>query len=126
MKLFVLIATLFCFIACTKEEEPVRQFPVVITGEVSNIFNSSATFSGDILSVSSGVVDYGFVWTLVGFPTLANVNAIKQSFGPKAERGTFEFTTPRNLQPGKTYDMCAYARSDQRIVYGKTYVFVSK
>ena len=126
MKLLVLIAIVFCFITCTKEEDPVRQFPVVITREVSNILNASATFSGDILSVSSGVVDYGFVWTRVGFPTLANVNALKQSFGAKAERGTFEFTTPGNLQPGKTYDMCAYVRSDQRIVYGKTYVFVSK
>lgn len=103
-----------------------RPYPVVITQGVTNVSNTRATFKGNILSVSSGVVDYGFVWTRVGFPTLANVNAIKQSFGPKRDRGTFTFTTPGNLQAGKTYDMCAYARSAQRIVYGRTYVFVSK
>ncbi len=126
MKRLILFATIVSFSACTKEEDPIRSYPIVLTREVSNIVSGSATFSGEILSVATGISDHGFIWTRQGFPTLTNTLAEKKSLGALLAPGIVEFITPSTLEPGKTYSMRAYVLAGQQIVYGKVFEFVSK
>lgn len=126
MRISTWIVAVVWFASCSEEKAPIRNYPIVFTREIGSISNGLATFNGEILTVSSGILDHGFVWTRVGFPNLTNDMAERKSLGAKDKPGTFTFTTPSNLLPGKTYDMCAYVRSGQYIVYGKTFVFVSK
>lgn len=121
-----LIVFVLLFAACTKEEITARVYPRVMTREVANLGTGAATFKGEITFTSTKVIDHGFLWTIVGFPTLTNTNCEKQSLGAKDLAGKFEYTVSQGLQVGKTYSMCAYAKSDQYVVYGKTFMFVSK
>lgn len=120
----LMISAFLCFVSCTKEEITARKYPRVMTREVVNVVNGTATFNGEITFTSTAVIDYGFIWAISGFPTLTNGE--NKSLGQKDGTGKFVFTVTQGLQVGKGYLMCAYARSSQYIVYGNQFYFVSK
>ena len=119
----LIIATL-CFYACSEPVVTVRTYPRVSKLEITNVANSGATFKAEITYASTAIIDHGFIWTLSGFPTLSNGE--KASLGSKAGSGAFGSTVSKGLQVGKKYSMCAYARSNQEVVYGDVVEFVSK
>lgn len=104
-------------IRCLQDYEPAVpacQLPTVITGEVSNITESSATVDG-IVHNSGGcnVTERGVCWSLFPAPTTDDSTATAGS-------GTGEFSCQlTNLAAETNYYVRAYAINEEGIVYGE-------
>jgi hypothetical protein len=115
-----LIALLLCS-ACSEEEITSRNYPRVDTEDVTDITTTGMIFHGKIFFSSVEILDYGFIWTDTGFPTVTNGNKI--SLGPRNDVGLFEIAAVESLQSGKMYSVRAYAQSANFIVYGRIVEF---
>ena len=81
---------------------------------------------GEITFTPTPIVDHGFIWNSLRFPTLTDPYSEIKSLGSKTGAGSFQFSIPNGLVKGRTYAMCAYVKSSKDIVYGKTIEFVAK
>lgn len=122
------IATLFIIaVACVDEKVETRSYPVVNTYAVTDITEQGAVLNGEILNLSDGVTNHGFVY---GADHITSANAFSLdsiSLGTAREAEKFSMLANRNLANGKTYFVRAFAvgRSGA-IVLGQEKSFVAK
>src|SRR5690348_14787020 len=115
-KLIQCIITVFILTDCSEEKVTPREYPRVITSEVTNITSSGALLHGEITSSSVEILDYGFIWSEFENPTLSNSEKI--SLGSKSITGTYEGNVQGDLKEGVKYSVRAYAKSTKFLVYG--------
>ncbi len=113
---------IFLFIilySCNKDDK--FGYPLVFTGDVINITDSSATFVAKINS--SGLMpikESGFIWDL--YPNYRNGFKI---INTKAQEGVYELKTNLKLLPGRTYYVRPYIQTETSLSYGKEITFRS-
>jgi hypothetical protein len=119
MKYPVLFLGILLFFSCDKESE--FEYPLVLTGEVINLTDTSATFTGKITHQGSKpIIESGVIWGLHNNPD----DGIKIR-NEGIPNGAFELQTNYRLLPGKTYYMRAYALTGSSVTYGRTVAFQS-
>jgi hypothetical protein len=103
MKNFKLTFFLFIIlISCQKDEEVIREFPRLLTLEVSDINSEGAVFSGELISMgSSPIIEYGFVWGPYEDPTI-KYSEIISSNNPPSEN-YYSMNVEHALKQGETY-----------------------
>ncbi len=111
--------------ACTREKETKHDYPRVVTGQVTNINASGATFNGTFLQTgNSEIIDHGFVYGTNNNPTIQANESV--SLGASTGNGTFAAIIGHALEMNETYYVSAYARNKEKIFYAQTVTFVSK
>lgn len=114
--LAVLVLTFFASSSCIKIERE----PKVETGQVSDITNTTANATGDIIDLGEGITDCGHCWSSTSNPP--TISDSKTALGATAKTGPFT-SELINLQPGTIHYLRAYARSGDKIVYGNEVLF---
>ena len=95
--------------------------PVVVTGEVSDIKDESALFSGSITDDGGAeITDKGFVWSTRSNP---NINSCVGSYNCGSGREDFQHAPV--LKPATIYYVRAYARNSYTYVYGEERKFAT-
>lgn len=95
--------------------------PVVVTGEVSDIKDESALFSGSITDDGGAeITDKGFVWSTSSNP---NINSCVGSYNCGSGREDFQHAPV--LKPATIYYVRAYARNSYTYVYGEERKFAT-
>lgn len=117
--IFFLLITL---ISCNNENQ--FEFPLVFTGEVTNIDSTGATFHAKILELGKEeIIEYGFVWDSVTNPTIDNSEKFIIYDNPEIGiRSRRIFTT---FQKGVEYYVRAYIKTIKYTSYGKNVSFTS-
>ena len=97
----------------------------VIEGKPStNVTYQSATLNADIVSIGTGITDYGHVWSTSPNPTIDM--SIKTSFGVKLQPGSFS-SEIENLDTAVLYYTRAYIiDSFGRVSYGNEVLLTTK
>jgi hypothetical protein len=113
------LGLLASFFSCDEESE--FEYPLVLTGEVINLTDTSATFTGKITHQGTKpIIESGFIWGL--HINLDDGIKIQNEGIPD---GVFELQTNYKLLPGKTYYIQAYAQTESSVTYGRTITFQS-
>ena len=125
MKNFLYIFILFVvLIACQKDEDAIREFPRLMTHEVSDITTNGAKFNADLISQgSSPIIEYGFVWGTRDNPSIEHSEIVSQKGQPT--EATFSMLAEHALKEGETYYVKAFAKNDDYITYGDVISFLS-
>ncbi len=118
-KVNLILLLLITIISCKKETK--FDYPLVYTGDVINITDSSAVFSARISNIGQfPILESGFVWGV----HLNDYNGIrvinKENVGV-----TYSLPTNEKLTPGKTYYVRAYIQTASATSYGKEIPFKS-
>jgi IPT/TIG domain len=109
---------------CKEQEVTGRNYPRLLTREVTGISKAGATFHGDIIyRGNSEILEYGFVW-LYEDPTIENGERIYFRTSPNSNPFATEVTA-RHFE-GQQYKVRAYVITKDHIVYGNTVDFVSQ
>jgi N-acetylneuraminic acid mutarotase len=107
---------------CRKAE--VLEFPLIQTGEVSDISENGATFTAKIINLGALQVEsYGFLWGLKANPDLESSNL--SLFG-NVEKGVFSANITNDLLSDTTYFVRAFITDGNTTTYGKTVSFRSR
>ncbi|MEI9917593.1 MAG: IPT/TIG domain-containing protein [Bacteroidota bacterium] len=124
----IIVAILFIIAAaCTEEKVKSRAYPVVNTYEVTDINDTGATFNGEILDLSDGVVDHGFFYGIAEIDRSTALHLDSVSLGAAKTAGKFSMTVNRHMDYGTTYNMRAFAIGKSgTIVLGQEMKFLSK
>lgn len=120
--IFFLAFSLLFTVSCKKEEvQPVKTFtkPVVETGAVANITDTTATVSGEVVSDGGGISDRGICWSTNPLPTTADSRTVNQT-----GEGTFSANIV-NLLANTTYYARAYAVNNAGTSYGDVVSFTT-
>ena len=120
----ILAALPVVLITCGDNDEITpRPYPSVKTKEVSRITSEGATFEGELVSLSDGVIDHGF---LVSNSSTFSVGDIEKiSLGPTSQKGTFQGVLEQSMEEKADYYVRAYAKSKSHEVQGNIVKFVS-
>lgn len=117
-----IIILLILFVSCKKQQE--YDYPLIFTGQVTNITSSGVTFSAKITDLSKyKVTDYGFVWDENPNPTIETSEKYIISDPPKI--GVFSANITTTLRSGVLYYVRAFVRNSDYITYGKQVSFKS-
>ena len=122
MNKFIYCLAIICLLSCTQEEITPRSYPRVETHDATGITSLQVMLNGEITFTNVAVVEYGFVWTNSGFPTLES--GTKITLGSRKDAGSFtsELTLTRR---NTIYSIRAFARSAKTVVYGNMVEFTS-
>ncbi|GAB5554080.1 MAG: hypothetical protein Sapg2KO_36710 [Saprospiraceae bacterium] len=118
-KSIIYLIPIFClFLAtCEKKELAPRPFPRLKTLEVSNITDSTAFLSAEILLRGDyEVLEYGFVWSFSNQPEIDQDISITET-APLVE-DEFSFQLSNNWSFNQTYYLRAYLKTADFTVYG--------
>lgn len=116
-----LIGSILIF-SCTKEEK--FEFPIVQTGEVTQVNDSSVVFYGKVLSkISGNEMDHGFVWDTDSLPTLET--GYHKSLGT-VDGALFSSEINSYFIDRQKYFVRAYLVTSEMLVYGRSVAFISK
>jgi uncharacterized protein (TIGR02145 family) len=99
--------------------------PVVTTGTIKSVSETTATVSGNLDSIGAGVSSvsqHGHCWS--NETTTPTVDDNKTSLGPKDTIGSFESVIV-GLSPGELYYVRAYATNNAGTAYGDTISFIT-
>lgn len=108
--------------SCSKEDE--FDYPLIFTGEVTDVNNEGALFNGKITDVSKGdLIEYGFVWDTIPTPTIEDSEKIVVR--SSAQAGVFSARVSTTLRNGTEYYVRAFARNSNFVTYGKEVLFTS-
>lgn len=119
------LALAFALLAsCTKEEISPRDYPRVLTDEVTEITEAGAVFHGQITLASVPVLDHGFVWSSVS--NFEPKDGDRLSLGPISSKGSFSAPCTYALKAGEKFYVRAYAVSEHHAVYGDVVTFISR
>ena len=124
MKLpLILIAVLLLLFSwgCEKQSkiEP-REYPFVVTREVTQVDSTGATFVAELLDRGKQeIIDYGFVWR-------DNETQFKYSLFNEQESDHFKLNVSSDLKHDKTYWLYAYTKTRDKLVKGNDVKFTSK
>ena len=105
------------------EEFVSKQYPIIQTGNVSNIDSNGVRFTGEFLNLgSSEIMEYGFVFGDID-PKIEYSNKI--IIESKAKVGKFSQYIEKNIAGNINYNVKAYAKTSDYIIYGNNIVFTS-
>ena len=120
----VLLILLFAiFYGCRDAEVQPKEYPYLVTNEVTDINASGATFSAKIIRGTDNdvIVDYGFIWGSEG------KDDFKYSFAESANAPDhFNIRIFTDLIEGKSYFCRAYVITKRYTVYGNSVSFISQ
>ncbi len=109
---------------CEKEKAQPREYPRVNTFAVTNITENGATFKGEIYSAGTEpITEHGFVWNAFYNPMYGSSNQV--IIGPAKGAGEFSADVLTTLAEGSEYQVKAFAKTDEYIVYGPKVTFTS-
>jgi N-acetylneuraminic acid mutarotase len=122
MKSINLIFIVFLTIlSCSEQNEFV--YPLIQTGEVTDIDITGAVFHASITDLGKGnILEYGFVWGLTGIPDL---KSSKIGLNGPVENGILNLKISSDLLPDTIYYVRAFARNETYTTYGKVVTFRS-
>jgi hypothetical protein len=107
---------LLIFISCKKQQD--YEYPLVYTGDVTDITDTSAVFSARISNEGNyPIVESGFIW---GVHPNDNYG-IRLKNDELAD--TYSLKTNKKLLPGKTYYVHAYVQTEFTTSYGREVSF---
>ncbi len=113
---FLLLIILF---GCQKET---IDYPVVFTGNVINITDTSATLVAKVSNLgNSPILESGFIWDI--HPSYKNGLKL---INPDTNKGVYELSTNLKLLPGKTYYARSFIRTSETVCYGQEIQFNTK
>ncbi len=109
-------------IACDRQNE--YDYPVIITGEVTDIDNTGAVFHAKITEYgATEILKCGFVWSVKETPDTSSSKIVLTGVpktGPLSVKVSFD------LKSDTTYFVRAFVYNNKYITYGKTVTFKSK
>ncbi len=109
-------------ISCKRENE--FAFPLIQTGEVTDIDNTGAVFHARITDLSkSEILEYGFVWGFVNDP---DIRSSKITVANTPETGFIDIKVSSDFVNDTIYYVRAFIRNDRYTTYGKNVSFRSK
>jgi N-acetylneuraminic acid mutarotase len=118
----LLASFLLIIISCTQEKK--YDYPLIYTGEVTDINSSGAVFSAKIVDLSKeNIIEYGFVWDSKSNPDI--INSEKYVILDSPGTGVVSEYISTTLQKGVKYYVRAYIRNTDYITYGKEVTFTS-
>lgn len=121
-KLFIILFILAVIISCTKEKD--FNFPLIFTGDVTDITTGGAVFHAKIVDLSKEkIIEYGFVWSTQTNPMVGNSEKILIYEPPVIGNVSEQIST--SLQTGVKYFVRAFIRNSRYITYGKEVTFTS-
>jgi hypothetical protein len=110
---------LFAFLIIDSCSEQEYDYPLVFTGDVTNITDAGATFNGKISSLGkSKPIESGFIWSLYH-----NDNYGIKVSNSSTTTGVYSLNTNETLFPGKTYYVRAYVQNEKFTTYGRELSF---
>ncbi len=113
---------LISIISCNKEEG--FNYPLVYTGEVTDISNKGAVFNAKIIDLGKDdIIEYGFVWDSQINPTVEKSEKLVIREAPKT--GAISEYISTTLRSGVIYFARAFVRSSNYTTYGKEVSFTS-
>jgi hypothetical protein len=108
---------LLAVISCNRDNS--FDYPLVFTGDVINISDGSATFTGKITNLGKyQISESGFIWSL--YHNDSNGIKIKNE---QTSVGIYSLNTNQKLFPGKTYFVRAYVQTEKSTTYGRELTF---
>lgn len=123
MQKIIILSFLILLLGCQKEELA-SSFPLIQTGEVTDISAKGAKFHALFISEGSGeITEWGFVFSSEVMPTLANSEHISIQETPQT--GPVSYYVPTMLIEHKTYQVRAYVKSKKHVTYGSPVSFLS-
>jgi hypothetical protein len=118
-KTSLILLVVISIISCKNETK--FDYPLVYTGNITNITDTSAVFSARISNIGkSPIIESGFIWGV----HLNDYNGIRV-INPENMNGVYSLPTNEKLTPGKTYYVRAYVQTAPAISYGKEIPFKS-
>jgi N-acetylneuraminic acid mutarotase len=118
----LILFLLFLIISCNNEKE--FNFPLIQTGNVTNIDSSGATLHCRITDLSKeNIIEYGFVWDSRPNPTIENAEKYVIRESPKT--GVISQHISTTLRESFVYYVRAFMRNNNYITYGKEVAFTS-
>jgi hypothetical protein len=123
--IIITVAISVFFISCTKEAELItRQYPMVLTRDVTNVQSEGVTLNGEFKNVGySNVTEYGFVFSTFD-PDLENSSSLIIS--PEAKNGLFSGSIEQGIAGNIKYHVRAFAKTEKQIIYGNRVEFFSQ
>jgi len=120
--LYILLILLPLINSCDKEAViGEKDYPYIITNEISDITNSSVVFNGDIISTgNTEIVEYGFLWD-TDEPKIETAN--KAIINNYAKVGDYSTRIDSNLFKGSEQIVRSYLKTNNLIVYGNQIKF---
>jgi PKD repeat protein len=115
--LFLLI---ILFTTCKKNE--VADVASVKTIQVTDIMAVSAKVTGSTEDDGGSISEYGFCWSETGIPTIDNN---KLTSGTSSGTRNFDAVLD-NLKSSTTYQVAAWARAKQGVIYGASMTFTTQ
>jgi hypothetical protein len=101
-----------------------RDWPGIITHDITNISPKGAVFNGEIISRGDqDIVSYGFVWSVYQSPTLNNSE--KVVFPGKMKLGKFSAEISTTLKQGTIYCVKSFVQTTDYTIYGELVTFMS-
>lgn len=114
------------FYSCEVNEE--SQFPLIQTGEVTDIDSTGATFHAKIVNRGeTDITGYGFVWRRITHDRLElDIQSSNVYLHGFPEEGTILERVDFDLSPDVDHYVCAFIQSYETVIYGRQVNFFSK
>ncbi|MBN2616238.1 MAG: IPT/TIG domain-containing protein [Bacteroidales bacterium] len=118
----LILVSFFLIAACHKESG--FDFPLIYTGQVSNITPQGVDFNARLANIRLDQIKaYGFVWDTLPNPTIGNSE--KYVIGKSPESEIIQQHISTALIAGMKYYARAFVQEKKLVVYGKDITFVS-
>jgi hypothetical protein len=112
-----IILVLMGIISC--KEKSNSDYPLVFTGDVINVTDSSATFTAKISNIGIlPILESGFIWDI--HSSYKNGFKVKNDI---TQEGVYEINIDLKLLPDRTYYVRPYIQTESLISYGKEVTF---
>jgi|GEM_PF-1942069 len=125
INILYLIAFTSFLTSCKEDAELVsKQYPVIQTQNVSNIDSNGVTFNGEFVDLGySHITEYGFVFS-IDEPSIENSDTL--IIASNATNGGFSQSISENIAGNILYNVKAFAKTDNHVIYGNNIEFLSK
>ena len=117
---YIIIILLFLISGCEKDATiKTKEYPLVLTKEVTEINETGATFFGKLLQNGYfDIIDFGFIWS-------DGQSAFKTSLLNNSTLEDFKYRISTDLKIGITYKVQAYLQTKKNLVLGNNVQFKS-
>lgn len=115
--LYLLVFIIPIFNNCSKEAEiGEKDYPFILTGEITDITGTSVVFNGEIISTGKDeIIEYGFLWDKTE-PRIETAN--KAVVSNPAATGSFSLSINYNLIKDSVQIVRSYIKTNNLVVYG--------
>jgi N-acetylneuraminic acid mutarotase len=122
--LLILSFLVLLTVSCENEGPGKRDWPGIITLDITSISDKGAVFNGKLISRGDfDILSYGFVWSESENPTLINADKVVLPGDPAS--GSFSAEISTTLKQGKTYWVKSFVETSEYTVYGEGVSFKS-